>query len=735
MFTFQPGQQVSHFEIVDKLGAGASGEVYRAEDIYLRRPVALKFLTRYEDRAQQELFLQEARLCASFVHPNIAVLYEIGWHDKVPFLAMELVEGEMLSRRVRTGIVTREQALRYTDQILGALEEAHSRGIVHRDIKSSNIVVATRDSVKILDFGTAKRAISAKDSGGASGTLEFLSPEQARGEEADFRSDLFSTGVILYQLFTSRLPFERDTDVATLQAILNDAPLPVSSLLSNVPESFDIVLRKALAKDPAERYQSAAQFLADLKAIDWTVTSPARLIVGPIQLAVLYFERVGPEEESRYLQIGVTEDIITDLAKVAGIRVLSRHAVQKYKDKPIQLKDVMRELQVQYLLQGTVQKSGDRIRMTAQLMDAASAAPVWAEKYDRSMKDIFDLEDDVARHIAQALKIALTESEQESIRSRSTSNVQAYDYYLRGRYHYAQANAENNLQAEKMFRKSTELDPQFAPAYASLSETFVQRYYNWFDRERKWLKNAEDIIGTAYKLNDQLPEVHCTYGMLLYLRGDYEQAMEEIQKALRLDPHYALAHDHTGEIYLHRGEMDRALIAFHTEMQINPDVIYPYFYLTWIHSLTGDFSAANEVLEKAKRKHPRNALLIALEGIMASYSGELSVAQERLQQVIAGNPSNTFATGRLAVVFAEMGNREESLKLLDAVEKIDALDHHTAFDRGCVMALLNDYAESFLWLNRAIEFGWQCEYHFRTDRNLKSVRSMPEFQDLLGRLR
>lgn len=738
MLRFIAGQQVSHFEIVEKLGAGATGEVYRAEDIYLRRPVALKFLTRYETREQQERFLTEARLCASFVHPNIAVLYEIGWHESIPFLAMELVEGETLSRRIRTGIVSREQALAYGKQMLAALEEAHSRGIIHRDIKSSNILVTPKEQIKILDFGLARNALRPEQrsgSGPAMGTLEFFSPEQARGEEADTRSDLFSAGVVLYHMLTGRIPFERETPVETYRAIINETAPPLSRFLSNTPQPLETILSKALAKQPPDRYATATAFLSDLNSLDLSGLREARAIVsGPIHLAVLYFDRVGLEEESLYLQIGITEDIITDLAKVKGIRVLSRHAVQKYRDRPVEIRQTIRDLQVQYLLQGTVQKSGDRIRVTAQLVDT-EASPVWAEKYERPFQDIFDLQDDFTKQITAALRIALTASEEQSIRHRSTSNLQAYELYLRGRHHYSQTSLEENRAAEAMFEKAIVLDPGFAAAHAALSEVFVQRYYNWFDRNRVWLKRAEEVNDRAGKLNDELPEVHCTKGMLLYLRGEYELAMEEIQKALRLDPHYAIAHDHTGEIFLHTGEMDRAILAFHTEMEINSDVIYPYFYLVWIHSLLGDSQVARDVLAKAKVKHAGSKLLFALEGIMASYSGDLSTAERCLQTSISVNPSNSFATARLAVVYAELGQFEKATELAElAIERIDPHDHHAAFDRGCVMAMRGEIQHSIHWLNRAIDLGWRCAYHFRNERHLATVRSTPEFAQLLSRL-
>jgi len=719
--------QFSHFRLLEKIGAGSFGEVYRAEDVFLHRPVALKLLTLTESHSTQERFLQEARLCSSLLHPSIAVVYEAGWHETIPFLAMELVEGELLSRRIRGGQLIQAQALQFAQQILEALEEAHSRGIIHGDIKSSNIMITPRDKVKILDFGLARSMDRPEKEGQIPGTMEFLSPEQARGEESDERSDLFSTGVVLYHMLAGRLPFERETRIQTYAAILNEEAAP----LAHVSDTLNAILQKGLSKDRDTRYKSAGDFLTALKRLG--DTSELRTsIAGTISIAVLYFDQSDADEECKYLRIGITEDIITDLSMIAGIRVLSRHAVVKYKDRPLSLPSVVQELQVRYLLHGSVGTNGGSIEVNAGLFDRASSSDVWNDRYRSTVEEIFELQEHVAKSVCAALQLRLTETERRSVGRRPTKSLKAYEYYLKGRHHYTLQTANDNLLAEEFLVKALREDPQFAAAIAALSEVYVQRFYNWFDRDRKWLKKAEEIILRAAAINDHLSEVHCTLGTLLYLRGEYQQAMVEIQKSIRLDPNYAVAHDHSGEIYLHTGELDKAILAFHTEMRINPEVIYPYFYLVWIHSLLGDFPIARSVLEQAQKKHEGNPLLNVLYGTCASYSGELSLAEDYLNKAISINPNNSFATARLAVVYAEMKNWPVALELSEkAIERIDPLDHHAAFDRGCVFALRGDQENSILWLKRAIELGWRCPYHFQHEKNLKNVRNDQAFEDLL----
>jgi TolB-like protein/Flp pilus assembly protein TadD len=731
MQNFTAGMKVSHFRLIEKLGAGSFGEVFKAEDILLGRKVALKLLTSCENTEQNERFLQEARLWSSVVHPNIVVVYEAGWHDCVPFVAMELIEGEMLSRRVRSENLTPEQSIKFIKQILGALDEIHSRGIVHRDIKSSNIMVTSRDQIKLLDFGLARNQSDLHNK--QIGTIEFLSPEEVQGSNVDARSDLFSAGVVFYHMLAGRLPFERETQVETISAILHEDFKTLSSFLIHNSETLDAILKKALAKNPDNRYQSAKEFLNELGTLRRATSRSS--IAEPLSIAVLYFELIGEEEDSEYLRLGITEDIITDLAKVTGLRVLSRHAIQKYKDKSLDIQRVSRELQVHYVLHGAVQKAGGRIKVTTELIDGSTGSVRWTDRYERELRNLFELQDDITNHITSALQIQLTDSEQRSIQQRSTDNLQAYEHYLRGRYHFNQFDPDQNEKAEKLFLRAIDADPSFAAAYNGLSETYIQRFYNWYDRNRIWLQKAEQIIQKAASLNDQLPEIHCTQGMLLYLRGQYAEAMEEIQKAIRLDPHYALAHDHTGEIYLHVGELNKAIVAFHTEMKINPDVIYPYFYLVWLHSLTSDFDLAKEILEKARLKHPRNNLLYVLEGTMASYGRDRDHAERLLHKAISLNPNNSFAIGRLSVVYAELGRMHEAVKMAEhATEEIDPFDHHAAFDRACVMSIKGDAEESLKWLRLAIDLGWRCGWQFINEPDLDLVRKNPEFQKILDYL-
>jgi len=422
------------------------------------------------------------------------------------------------------------------------------------------------------------------------------------------------------------------------------------------------------------------------------------------------------------LTLGLTEDIITDLSKISGVRVLSRHAVEKFRNREFFLPAVAQELRVRYVLHGSLLSSGNSVEVTVKLYDHGSRKDVLSESHGSTLDQVFELQERVSQMVCSALELRLTEVEKRSVGHRRTRSAEAYECYLKGRQHYALQTAADNKIAEDFLANAIRKDSGFVAAIAALAEVYVQRYYNWFDRDRAWLTKAEEIILQAVEIDDQIPEVHCTLGMLLYLRGDYQQAMEEIQKAIRLDPHYAIAHDHSGEIYLHTGEIEKALLAFHTELRINPEVIYPYFYLVWIHSLVGDFRIAREVLEQAQRKHTANPLLNVLHGTFASYSGDLADAEKFLTQAIAINPGNSFATARLGVVYAEMENWPRAQEFSEkATERIDPSDHHAAFDRACVFALQKDRENTLLWLQRAVKLGWRCRYHYEHEKHLRGI--------------
>ncbi|HVS30800.1 MAG TPA: serine/threonine-protein kinase, partial [Thermoanaerobaculia bacterium] len=454
---------MSHYRVTSKLGSGGMGVVYEAEDTSLGRLVALKFLPLEfaQDASMLERFQREARAASALNHPGICTVYAIDHHEGQHFIAMELLEGETLAERIRRGPVDLPQLLDLGIQIADALESAHAKGIVHRDIKPANIFINARGQAKILDFGLAKiemrrsatgqseattaRANELTKAGTTLGTVSYMSPEQARGHLTDARSDLFSLGAVLYQMATGILPFQGDTQAVIFDAILNRDPAPISQVSPTLPAELGRIIGRALEKDRALRYQSATDLKTELLRLKRDLDSGGRRAADAgdsrevssagqqRSVAVLYFENLSGVKEDEYFRDGITEDIIAELSKIKGLKVFSRPTVLTYRDKPATPSQIGQQLGAAYVLAGTLRRAGNRLRISAQLVDTHTDFPLWIERYDREMRDVFEVQDEIARKIAEALRITLSPGEQQAIAARPTENLQAYDFFLRGR--------------------------------------------------------------------------------------------------------------------------------------------------------------------------------------------------------------------------------------------------------------------------------------------------------------
>ena len=459
------GQSLLHYKIVRKLGSGGMGVVYEAQDSQLGRRVALKFLP--PDMAQDsqllERFQREARTASSLNHPNICTIHAIEQHERRHFIVMELLEGETLAQQLSRQPMEIDRLLVLGIQIADALESAHAKGIVHRDIKPANLFLTERGQVKILDFGLAKMSRSEiaqgasieeetqvfanelTSPGSAVGTVSYMSPEQSRGQLVDARTDLFSTGTVLYQMATGTLPFQGDTSAVVFDAILNREPIPAAELNPVLPADFVRILGKVLEKDRNLRCQTATELKTDLnrlkrdlesstrRAREKTESDPGVQKQTKKSVAVLYFENLSGAKEDEYLRDGITEDVITELSKIRGLNIFSRPTVLTFRDKQVTPAQVGQQLGAAYVLTGTLRRSGARLRINAQLVDTHTDFPLWSDRFDREMKDVFEVQDEMARRIAEALRVTLSPEELEALAVKPTENLQAYDLYLRGK--------------------------------------------------------------------------------------------------------------------------------------------------------------------------------------------------------------------------------------------------------------------------------------------------------------
>ncbi|MDX1582113.1 MAG: protein kinase, partial [Thermoanaerobaculia bacterium] len=575
------GETISHYRVLSQLGKGGMGVVYEAEDTTLERRVALKFLPEEmaKDEAALQRFQREAKAASALNHPGICTVYAIDQHQGNHFIVMELLEGETLADRIRRGPLEIQSIVEYAVQMADALESAHAKGIVHRDLKPANVFINTRDQVKILDFGLAKIDPSKKSGesgvvtavrqndltgvGATIGTVAYMSPEQARGLPTDARTDIFSFGTVLYQMATGVMPFQGETSAVIFEAILNREPQPVQQLNSTLPSEFAMVIEKALEKDRNLRCQNVSELKTDFmrlrKKLDsGSHSSPqAETSRGDSRpgttpgakesaVAVLYFENLSDLKEDEYLRDGVTEDIITELSKIKGLKVFSRATVLVYRDKQATPGQIGQQLGASYVLTGSIRRAGNRLRINAQLVDTNTDFPIWSERYDREMKDVFEVQDEIAHKIAEALRITLSPQEKEALAAKPTENAQAYDLYLRGRT-YARRLSRQDLEfALQMFGHAVSLDPDFALAHAAIANVCAQFHYN-HERTQNWIDRAKEASRRASELNSEAPEVVVAEAWILHTEGKFDEAARRVRQAIAKKPDAEGAYDLLGQ--------------------------------------------------------------------------------------------------------------------------------------------------------------------------------------------
>lgn len=634
------GKTLSHYQILEKIGEGGMGVIYKAQDTKLKRIVALKFLPHAltRDSEEKQRFIQEAQAASALNHPNIITIYEINETDGESFISMEYVDGGNLKKLLTENKVSLDRFYEIAGAVCEGLARAHELGIIHRDIKSENILLTKDGRPKISDFGLAKLKGSGTITlaGKALGTAAYMSPEQAQGEELDARSDIFSLGVVWYELLTGQLPFKGMHPMAIMYSIINEEPLSPSQLRVDLPRSLENIISKALVKNREDRYQSMESMLQELKGVQAgraTGVQPVQKKLELKSVAVLPFEDLSPNQENQYFASGITDEIITDLSQVGSLKVAPRSAVMSYQATQKDLREIGKELEVDYILQGSIKKYGEKIRITAQLTSVADGFHLWAEKYDGELKDIFEIQDHVSRQIVSALKLKLSPSEIREIAKKPTANIEAYDFYLKGRDYYSKEGKASIDFAMRMYEKALEIDPDFALAYAGLGDAYVNKYMTYFDKSTAWLDEAERTCKRALNLDPTLPEAHRALGRVYQFKKKYPEAQNEFQKAVQLKPDYTEGYRSLAWLFLEEGRLEeviktgqkaletrpldketylllglayqdqkndkKALEMFDQALDIAPDYFRAYYQKGQIYQRRGDFKTAIENYQKA----------------------------------------------------------------------------------------------------------------------------------------
>ena len=720
---------VSHYRVLEKLGGGGMGVVYKAEDTRLGRFVALKFLPDGVAGEPQaiERFRREARAASALNHPNICTIYDIGEHEGRNFIAMELLEGETVKHRLNGQPVESIELLDFAIQITDALEAAHAKGIIHRDIKPANLFITQRGQAKVLDFGLAKLAsqrLRAGEEAGASmtsagesednltspgsaiGTVAYMSPEQARGEELDARSDIASLGVVLYEMATGRQAFSGNTSAVIFESILNRKPVSPARLNPDLPPALGQIIDKTLEKDRRLRHQSAAILRGDLQRLKRELESGRMAAAKPAEksLAVLYFENLSAAKEDEYFRDGITEDVTTELSRIKELTLFPRSAVLTYRDKPVTAPQVGQQLGAAYILEGSIRRAGNRLRITTQLVETGTGHTVWAERFDREMKDVFEVQDEIARSISSALRIKLTPQEEKAIARRPTENSQAYDYYLRGRQFFHQFRLKGFDFARQMFSRAIVLDPNYARAYAGVADCCSMLYTYW-DSSEDNLNEAEAASRKAMELDPELAEAHVARGLALSLKKNFEEAEGEFEKAISLDPKLFEAYYFYARTSFLQGKMEKAARLYEQASAANPDDYQATSLLCSVYNALGLEAEADATRRKA-----------------------LQLAEKHVEL----HPDDARALYLGAGILCQLGQRERSFDWARRALAIDPEEMGILYNVGCVYALLGQTEEALSCIEKVLGHGAFYRTWAERDSDLDSIRNEPRFQAMMN---
>ena len=678
----------TRYTVERKLGAGGMATVYLAEDVKHHRKVAVKVL-RPELAAALgvERFLREIRIAARLHHPHILPLYDSGESEGFLYYVMPFAEGESLrGRLVREGQLPIPDAVQIVREVADALAYAHANNVVHRDIKPDNVMLTGRHAL-VMDFGVAKAVSDAAAGdqlttfGVSIGTPTYMAPEQAAGDpNIDSRADIYALGVLTYELLAGRPPFVGETPQKVLAAHVTQTPEPVTTHRAATSPALARVVMRCLEKDPDQRWPTAEEVLTQLGAAATGQTGKAATASAasrtPTSMAVLPFANMSADAENEYFSDGITEELINALSKLAGLQVASRTSSFALKGKNLDVREVGEKLSVSSVLEGGVRKAGNRLRITAQLINVEDGYQLWSDRYDREVQDVFAIQDDIAESIVQALKVVLSEDEKKAIeKAVPRADVEAYEYYLRGRQFFHQFRKSGLEYARQMFGRAIEIDADYARAHAGIADCCSFLYMYW-DASEANLQRADAASRKALDLDPQLAEGHAARGLAVSLSQQYDEAQSEFETAIRLDPKLYEGYYFYGRACFQQGKKERALELFQQAVELRPEDYQAAFFVAQAHDALGNMAehavavrSSLEVAERYLELNPDDARALYLGAVGLAQIGDTTKAEAWAHRALAIDPTDAGVLYNVACVHTQLGQNDEALRCLEqAVE-------------------------------------------------------------------
>lgn len=728
------GQIISHYKVLDKIGEGGMGVVYKAEDTKLKRTVALKFLPKEltrDDEAKQR-FIQEAQAAAALDHPNICTVYEIDDAEGKTFIAMSYVEGQSLNKKIKAGPLKIDEALAIANQVAKGLQRAHEKGIIHRDIKPANIMITEEDQAKIMDFGLAKLSwgVDLTKTATIMGTVAYMSPEQAKGEQVDHRTDIWSFGAMLYEMLIGNRPFKTTHDQAVLYSILNEDPVPMTKIRKDIPKELERVVQKSLEKNPKKRFADMTALLTELRSVG---RPPVSVSPGKPSIAVLPFVNMSTDPENEYFSDGLAEDLISALTKITDLHVVARTSSFAFKGEKVDIREIGQKLNVDNLLEGSVRKVGNRVRITAQLIKVKDGYHLWSERYDRDMEDVFAIQDEITDKIMDKLMVALDVRGKPPGEHRPV-DLEAYNLYLKGRYCYNKFEMDKAL---AYFGQAMEKDLDYALAYASVAEVYTI-LSTGFDilPSKDAMPKAREAAQKALELDPHLAEAYVSLGLVaLSYDWDRKATKEYFQKALELNPNSASAHQWF-EFYWTYMEANLNEATAHLERahELDPLNFLIKVRLGFMSIFKRDYDHALDQFEKLLDFEPNYSLLYLSMATAYSFKGMFDEALTYAEKMLEFGPRAVAYIGNLGWLNALAGKKDRAKEFLVELEERSKKGYVSYFWTAVIYLCLGELDKAFEWFEKACDERDGNMLYFTIPQIFDPIRSDPRYKNLLKRM-